>query len=130
MSIKDIPIQPPVKRGRGRPPKVATPVETPSQEKLETASNLLRASGALFDTLDLEVYKTRLDSLSLNELHNEAIRVGLKTGTDRSNCTRAILEVFTDYRNKFLPSYTGFITKDGLSDEKRAIALKLMQDGK
>ena len=129
MNIKDIPIQPLIKRGRGRPPKSAKPIENPPINKLNIASSLLKTSGALFDTLDLDAYQARLDNWSLTELHNEALRVGLKTGTDRSNCTRAILDVFRDYRNKFVPNFVG-TSQDNLSLEKRALALSLMKDAK
>lgn len=129
MSIKDIPIQP--KRGRGRPPKAIKETTTdPTVDQLNIAATLLRSSGALFDTLDMNIYKARLDSFSLNDLHNEALRVGLKIGTDRVNCTRAILDVFTEYRNKFVPSYIGVGKIDDIPLDKRARALELMKDGK
>lgn len=100
------------------------------QRKLEQATVLLRSSGALFDTLDLETYKQRLDSFSLNELYNEAFRVGLKGGVDRTNCTRAILEVFNDYRSKFAPNYGDLGKRDNLPPDKRQRALDLMKDGR
>lgn len=100
------------------------------QNKIEEAATLLRNSGALFDTLDLEVYKHRLDSFSLNELYNEAFRVGLKGGSDRTNCTRAILEIFNDYRSKFAINYQNVGQKDNLTPEKRQKALELMRDGR
>lgn len=137
MSIKDIPIQevPIVKRGRGRPKKnngltIAKSEVLDAPKDLNKAGELLRASGALFDTLDSDIYRARLDSFSLNELTNEAFRVGLKGGQDRTNTTRAILEVFQDYRNKFVPNYLGVGQKDGLSDDKRTKALELMKDGR
>lgn len=133
-----------VKRGRGRPKKVNAVVsvtvlentalkptdEIPNRKHLEQAAILLRDSGALFDTLDLETYKMRLDNFTINELNNEAFRVGLGGGADRYNTTRAIMEIFNDYRRKFSANFSGFPQNDNLSPEKKKTALDLMRDGK
>ena len=110
--------------------KLKQSAESTKQEKLAKATILLRNSGALFDTLDLDSYKHRLDAFSLNELYNEAFRVGLKGGADRTNCTRAILEVFNDYRGRFAPNYGNMGKRDELSPDKRQIALDLMKDAR
>jgi len=115
--------------------KISKKIETVSNEvlkedKTQKIRELLRSSGALFDTLDLEVYKQRLDNFSLNELYGEAERVGLKRGAERVNCTRAILALFNEYRSKFVPVYGGIETKVDLNDAKKAKILELMKDGR
>jgi hypothetical protein len=128
-------IQPAKKRGRPRKIVIEKPIVESSKDVLkkqdpQVIASLLRASGALFDTLDLDVYSNRLDSFSLNELHNEAFRVGLKAGADRKHCTRAILEIFGDYRRKLTPISPNEISGENLTPEKRSVALDLMKDGK
>lgn len=131
MSIKDIKIQEPKKvRSKKTQLTVAKSDIVEQPKNPQQIAELLRASGGLFDTLDYDVYRLRLDNFSMNELTNEAFRVGLKGGQDRFNTTRGILEVFQDYRNKFMPSIMGISAKDGMSEEKRALALSLMKDGR
>lgn len=100
------------------------------EQNLSKVQALLRNSGALFDTLDLDVYKRRLDTFSLNELYGEAERVGLKRGSERPNCTRAILEIFNEYRSKFVPVYGGIEKTQNLDEAKKAKVLELMRDGR
>lgn len=99
-------------------------------ENKEKIASLLRATGALFDTLDLDIYKKRLDSFTYNELTNEAFRVGLKGGQERTHMTRAIIDIFNNYRAQFIPNVAGYVAPDNLTDAKRQRALELMRDGR
>lgn len=109
--------------------KIKTDIQT-NKDKLSVVQGLLRNSGALFDTLDLDVYKNRLDNFSLNELYGEAERIGLKRGAERSHCTRAILETFNEYRSKFSLVYGGVENTPSLDEVKRNKVRELMKDGK
>lgn len=128
-----------IKKKRGRPNKnkiiLSKVITVPNDNnvkssKLDKAASLMQMAGGKFDTLDLDTYKARLDNFSLNELNNEAFRIGLKGGADRSNTVRAILEIFNDYRRQITPDFSGTNRSDGLTAEKRATIANLMKDGR
>jgi hypothetical protein len=97
---------------------------------IKNTALLMKTAGSLFDTLDIDDYRQRLDGFTINELSAEALRVGLKSNGDRNNQTRAIFEVFMDYRNKCLPNYNNPGVPHDISEEKKRLITDLMKDGK
>lgn len=94
-------------------------------------TDMLKVAGAKYNTLDTEIYKTSLDAMTINELYNEALRVGLKAYGERSLTTRTLIDLFNQYRAQHLPSYYSSSEVNAhLTEEKKAEILNLMRDGK
>jgi len=140
----------PVKRGRGRPKgstKISKGVlptektveiggtETPKIDKGSPESNverlnaILKAGGAKYDTLDSEAYRNSLDEMTLNDLHAEATRIGLKPLGDRSLTTRTLMDLFQEENRRFKPNM-GTVDATNLDDDKRAILTQIMKDAR
>ena len=132
----------PIKRKRGRPPKVSKStlptdkVEAPKTNKNVPKSNeaqlsaLLRTTGAKYDTLDMDVYKARLDNMSLNDLRDEAIRVNIKPLGDRSLTTITLIGLFREEVLKFTPNISGIDKTPKLDPDKRARLTELMKNAR
>ncbi len=121
-----------IKHKRSRSKKVeisVIPDKVVEKEKVDNDAIkvLLNTNESRYNTLDVEAYQSLLDNMSLNDLHAEAIRVGLKPLGDRSLTTRTLIDLFHEERRKFLPSGNGYPVNTNLEAEKRAKLAVLMR---
>lgn len=136
----------PVKRKRGRPAKVKVshgvlptdPIKTSiedknaSKTKQEKLTQLLRATGSKYDTFDENEYRSRIESMTLTDLQEEAMRVGLKpniTIETRSISLDTLMDLFYDNKRSFIPDESGN-NKTVLSEETANKLLELMKNAR
>lgn len=106
--------------------------EVSLKSKQEKLTSLLRESGGKYDTNDAGEYQTRLESFSLNDLQDEAMKVGLKpniTTEARSLAISSMLDLFYENQRTLTPDNSGH-NQTQLSDKKREKLLNLMRDAR
>ena len=92
-------------------------------------NKLLQTTGCKYNTLDYDTYKGTLDNMPLNDLHDEAMRVGLKPLGDRSLTTSTLLQVFKEEVLKFVPR-CGNIGINKIDADKSDKIMELMKVGR
>jgi hypothetical protein len=143
-TLEQLQLTPPIKRKRGRPTKVSQgilptdkkdKVEPPKPDKNPAESTeikltkLLQINLARYDTLDHDTYKDKLEKMTLPELHEECVRVGLRPVNDRGLTTQTLLQVFRQEVVRLNPS-AGGIDRTKLSVEARNKLTQLMKDAR
>lgn len=134
----------PIKRGRGRPPKVKQSVlpvnvaktlksdQDLSKLKNERLTTLLKATNSKYDTLDDIEYRSRIEHMNLTDLQNECMKVGLKpnvTIETKNISIGTLMDLFYENKRSFAPDESGQ-NKNVLSEDKRAKLLELMKNAR
>ncbi len=136
-----------VKRGRGRPKgstsvsKALLPVnkaivvnkdKTSPEARAERLASLLRVSHNKYSTLDEAEYQDKIEKMSLTELQDECLKVGLRpnTTTETRNITiSTLMDLFHENKRSFKPDESGH-NKSVISDDKRAKLTELMKSAR
>ena len=95
---------------------------------LNKLARLISLTGANYDTTDAEVYKDRIEKMSINDLQNEALRVGLKSNIDNSTKNIAIgtmMNLFYDNIRQLTADISG-TNQANLNEKKRQKLTELM----
>lgn len=93
-------------------------------------ANLINSQGGKYKTLDYDVYSQSLDAFTLNELQAEALDKGIRAINDRSQITRTLLELFSEYKRSLLPNGGANLAGDNLTNGDRDNLKKIMRDGR
>lgn len=96
------------------------------KEKIEKTLNI--TGNGKYNTLDQAKYKTFLDSLSITELQDEAMKRGLKPISERPFMTETLIKLFREYARQFIP-----VQPEGSSNippNKLAELIKIARSGR
>ncbi len=102
------------------------------KSKLERLTAILKGNNNTYDTLDAAEYRNRIDHMSLNDIQDECMKVGLKPNVtiETKNITiGTLMELFNENKKGFLPDESGQ-NQTVLTDDKRMKLTELMKNAR
>lgn len=108
--------------------KTTSGVLSPDKQKENIEKTLNITGVGKYNTLDQAKYKSFLDSLSITELQDEAMKRGLKPIAERPFMTETLIKLFREYARQFIP-----VQPDGSSKippNKLAELMKIARAGR
>jgi len=109
--------------------EVAKDDKNSPKAKAERLNALLRVTDGKYNTLDDKEYRSRIEHMTLTDLQDECMRVGLKpnvTVETKQISIGTLMDLFYENKRSFVPDESGQ-DKTVLSEDKREALLELMK---
>jgi len=102
--------------------------ESQKKSKPKTLSDIAGyPKSSVYKTSNVEEYTDSLEKMSLSDMQNHAIEVGLTPSSERTHLKKTLIR---EFKSKISASFGGMSEDQPMDPNKRELALKIMSRGK
>ena len=102
--------------------------ESDKEKKPKTLGDLAGyPKSSVYKTSDIDEYSSMLEKMSLSDMQNHAINVGLAPSSERNHLQKTLIR---EFRSKVSASFGGTSQDQPIDPNKKEAALKIMSRGR